>query len=218
MSSGALIWYSLHLKLLDLISFHSWVIHFIVGGPCEVVVFFLFLSIVLIKTNWIELMVPSPRITVLPSQSCSSLKWDKSSVPRNQTWKKKKSTRQRSHLPCLLLLLRAHYHIFIGFTNNNVALKRRQRVVWTKVNLVALDVTMVVIHIKSLHGCIISWFEIKIKLRQANFCVKIHLSLQQYLKQSVNLTADNKYECIMSLYCCVDVCMFSTFCKGATVE
>ena len=93
-------------------SFHCWTT---LWGCC----FFLFLSIALIKTNWIELMVPSPRITVLPSQSCSSLKWDKSSVPCNQTWKK--STHQRSHLPCLLLLSWAHYHISIRFTNNNLA-------------------------------------------------------------------------------------------------
>lgn len=45
----------------------------------------------------------------------------------------------------------------------------------------------------------------QIKLRKFNFYVKIHLSLQQYMKQSVTLTADNKYEFIMSLYCCVDV-------------
>lgn len=93
-------------------SFHCWRT---LWGCC----FFLCLFTVLIKTNWIELMVLSPRITVLPSQSCSSLKLDKSSVPCNQTWKK--STRQRSHLLCLLLLLWACYHISIKFTNNNLA-------------------------------------------------------------------------------------------------
>lgn len=93
-------------------SFHCWRT---LWGCC----FFLFLSIALIKTNWIELMVPSPWITVLPSQSCSSLKWDKSSVPCNQTSKKVNTTKEP--LPCLLLLLWAHYHISIKFTNNNLA-------------------------------------------------------------------------------------------------
>lgn len=126
-------------------SFHCWR----TGWGC---CFFLFLSIALIKTNWIELMVLRPRITVLPSQSCSSLKWDKSSVPCNQT--SKKSTRQ---LPCLLLLLWAHYHISIKFTNNNLAWKSRRRLVWTQENVVALDVTVVVVPIKSL---LLSWLEI----------------------------------------------------------
>lgn len=97
--------YVFHVKLADLISFHSWVIHFTVGGPAEVVVvvfffFFLFLSIVLIKTNWIELMVPRPQITALPSQSCSSLKWDKSSVLCNQTSTKSQPVKEAGSLVC----------------------------------------------------------------------------------------------------------------------
>lgn len=122
-------------------SFHCWR----TGCGCCFVLFFspLFLSIVLIKTNWIELMALRPRITVLPSQPCSSLKWDKSSVPCNQT--SKKATRQRSQLPCLLLLWWAHYHFSIKSTNNNLAWKSRQRLVWTHEIEASLDVTAVVI-------------------------------------------------------------------------
>ena len=101
-------------------SFHCWGT---LWGCC----FFLFLSIELIKTNWIELMVPSSRITVLPSPSCSSLKWDKSSVPCNHTWKKVNTPKEP--LPCLLLLLWAYYHICIKFSNNNLVQKSRGIVV-----------------------------------------------------------------------------------------
>lgn len=85
-------------------SFHCWRT---LWGCC----FFLFLSIALIKTNWIELMVPSPRITVLPFQSCSSLKWDKSSVPCNQTWKKVNTPKKSSPLFVVIVVSAlSHFH------------------------------------------------------------------------------------------------------------
>lgn len=70
--------------------------------------FFLILSIELIKTNWIELMVPSPWIAVQPSRSCSSLKWDKSSVPCNQTWKKVNTPKKLS--PLFVVSTLSHFH------------------------------------------------------------------------------------------------------------
>lgn len=76
--------------------------------------FFLILSIELIKTNWIELMVPELQCNHLsPAHP-----WNETNQVCRVIRHEKKSTRQRSYLPCLLL---AHYPISIKFTNNNLA-------------------------------------------------------------------------------------------------